>query len=79
MALHKPNTDITVRGGMINFPAAQIPTPLPRHQPNTPQTKKTTTVRPDHQTPPAKPALAPKPETPTQKPEPTNEVPEELE
>ncbi len=78
MALHKPNTDITIRGGLINYPAAQIPTPPPRHQPDTPRTKKQTQVRPDHQTPsPAPEPIKDQPQ-PEPSPNPTPEIPEQL-
>ena len=41
--------DITVRGGLINIPGSAKPLPIPRHQPNTPITKKNVKPRADHQ------------------------------
>ena len=41
--------DVTIRGGLVNFPASSFPTPPPRHQPDTPRNKKPTTTKPDHQ------------------------------
>lgn len=41
-------SNITVRGGLINVPPSRISPLADRHQPNTPPTKKSTTVRPDH-------------------------------
>ncbi len=48
MSTIPPQSDITVRGGLINVPALTSPTTPPRHQPNTPRNKKTTTVKADH-------------------------------
>ena len=41
--------DITIRGGIINVPHSTTPTHPPRHQPNTPRTKKHVKTRSDHQ------------------------------
>ncbi|GAI82148.1 unnamed protein product [marine sediment metagenome] len=45
----RPPSDITIRGGIINVPASISPSHPPRHQPDTPRTKKRTTTKPDHQ------------------------------
>lgn len=42
------NPDITIRGGLINVPDLTKPTQPPRHQPDTPRTKKRTKTRSDH-------------------------------
>lgn len=79
MTTNQPNPDITVRGGLINVPALTSPTQPPRHQPNTPPTKKKTTVKADHKpyVPVPKPVADKTTEDP--KPEQTDDVPEELE
>lgn len=63
----RPKSDITIRGGLINVPASTSPNKPPRHQPDTPRTKKTVTVKPDHQ-PVAATAAAP-PVPPPDEPE----------
>ena len=45
------NQDITIRGRIINVPHSTQPTHPPRHQPDTPRTKKSTKIKPDHQVP----------------------------
>ncbi len=79
MTTNQPNPDITVRGGLINVPNCTQPTQTPRHQPNTPTNKKTTKVKVDHKlyVPESKPGA--EKTTEDSKPEPTAEVPEELE
>lgn len=42
------NPDITIRGGLINVDDLTSPTQPPRHQPDTPRTKKRTATRSDH-------------------------------
>ncbi len=76
----KPSTpNITVRGGLINVPALTSPTQTPRHQPNTPQNKKTTKVKADHKPYFPQPEEVAKISAEISKPVPTDEVTEELE
>jgi len=82
MSTNSQNADITIRGGTINVPLPRVPNQKPRHQPDTPPTKKRTTVRPDHKIPateytvakeqPKATEKAPEPE-PEPEPEPDSE------
>lgn len=68
--------DITVRGGLINAPAGEMPTPPPRHQPDTPINKKTVKARADHK--PYAPDINPDiPDAPPTQPPPTDPTPDE--
>ena len=64
MTNQPPNPDITVRGGIINVPHSTSPTHPPRHQPNTPRTKKFTKTKPDHQVYEPEPEPQPQPADP---------------
>ncbi len=59
----RPKSDITIRGGVVNVAASTSPTLPPRHQPDTPRTKKTVKVKTDHHVYPPDPT--PPPEKPT--------------
>lgn len=63
MSKSQPQPDITIRGGLINYPLATIPSVPPRHQPNTPRIKKQTTTRPDYKPPTS--LEPPQPDKPT--------------
>jgi len=78
MATQKTNPHSTIRGGLINVPDLTSPTQPPRHQPDTPRTKKQTKTRSDHQPAPSKqptttdeppPAAAAPPVSPPDEPE----------
>jgi len=60
------NPDVTIRGGLVNVDDLTSPTQRPRHQPDTPRTKKRTTTRSDHIPAPAKTKTPPPNPTPNQ-------------
>lgn len=66
MAKTPTNPDITVRGGIVNVPPTTTPTTPPRHQPDTPRTKKHTKTKTDHIIPDAQTTA------PTKQPEPAS-------
>ena len=72
-------TDITVRGGLINVPDSTKPLQSPRHQPNTPPNKKATSLNPAHKPYVPEPEAIPTDPPTVEEPEPTDEIPEELE
>lgn len=79
MSKTKTNQDITVRGGLINVPSPTKSIQGDRPQPNTPRTKKDTTLRPDHQPTTTDDQVTAPPEVQPTEPDDTTEIPEELE
>lgn len=61
MSPDQKTSDITVRGGLISVPNSSKSTRPPRHQPNTPPTKKKVTPRADHIPAPTKTPAPPVP------------------